>query len=223
MIRYWRACEEVALWRTKMSHDPKSHEMMLPSVDRVATKAEHSAVVFGGVDRRRVRWIFNAPRRSLREFSLIGNDRWKMSPSTAPPSCSLMRTARIVPLTRPQTVTSCAMTLPSICAPSPIRRSEARNSRSYSQSPARTYRRGVWWNRAELIRSQHVRSAYCFGAMGSCPVNLGPFLLRSRKLGFPRIDLRPLIHDYCRTSFKVAMHDYATRASGRSPGLFPRP
>src|SRR6266568_877696 len=51
-----------------------------------------------------------------------------MSPSTAPPSCSLTRTARMVPLTRPQTVTSCAMTLPSICAPSPIRRSEARTS-----------------------------------------------------------------------------------------------
>src|SRR6516225_176094 len=51
-----------------------------------------------------------------------------MSPSTAPLSCSLTRTARMVPLTRPQTVTSCAMTLPSICAPSPIRRSEARNS-----------------------------------------------------------------------------------------------
>src|SRR6266436_10139705 len=51
-----------------------------------------------------------------------------ISPSTAPPSCSLTRTARIVPLTRPQTVTSCAMTLPSTCAPSLIRRSEARNS-----------------------------------------------------------------------------------------------
>src|SRR5215467_8928760 len=51
-----------------------------------------------------------------------------MSPSTAPLSCSLTRTARMVPLTRPQTVTSCAMTLPSICAPSPIRRSEARTS-----------------------------------------------------------------------------------------------
>src|SRR6266478_7938908 len=51
-----------------------------------------------------------------------------MSPSTAPPFCSLTRTARIVPLTRPQTVTSCAMTLPSTCAPSLIRRSEARNS-----------------------------------------------------------------------------------------------
>src|SRR6516225_2105717 len=51
-----------------------------------------------------------------------------MSPSTAPPSCSLTRTARMVPLTRPQTVTACAMTLPSTCAPSPIRRSEARNS-----------------------------------------------------------------------------------------------
>jgi hypothetical protein len=38
----------------------------------------------------------------------------------------------------------------------------------------------------------------------------------------PRIDLRPLIHDYCRISFKVAVHDYTTRASGRSPGLFPR-
>src|SRR6266403_5046497 len=53
-----------------------------------------------------------------------------MSPSTAPLSCSLTRTARMVPLTRPQTVTSCAMTLPSICAPSPIRRSEARTSPS---------------------------------------------------------------------------------------------
>src|SRR6266446_977215 len=51
-----------------------------------------------------------------------------MSPSTTPPSCSFTRTARMVPLTRPQIVTSCAMTLPSICAPSPIRRSEARNS-----------------------------------------------------------------------------------------------
>src|SRR5439155_20724085 len=51
-----------------------------------------------------------------------------MSPSTAPPFCSLTRTAWMVPLTRPQTVTSCAMTLPSISAPSPIRRSEARNS-----------------------------------------------------------------------------------------------
>src|SRR5262249_262693 len=51
-----------------------------------------------------------------------------MSPSTAPPFCSLTRTARMVPLTRPQTVTSCAMTLPSTCAPSPMRRSEARSS-----------------------------------------------------------------------------------------------
>src|SRR5262244_2347907 len=51
-----------------------------------------------------------------------------MSPSTVPPSCSLTRTARMVPLTRPQTVTSCARMLPSICAPSPMRRSEARNS-----------------------------------------------------------------------------------------------
>src|SRR6516164_756961 len=51
-----------------------------------------------------------------------------MSPSTAPPSCSLTRTARTVPLTRPQTVTSCAMTLPSTCAPSPMRSSEARSS-----------------------------------------------------------------------------------------------
>src|SRR5215510_11872051 len=65
---------------------------------------------------------------SNREFSSIDNDLRKMSPSTAPLSCSLTRTARMVPLTRPQTVTSCAMTLPSICAPSPIRRSEARNS-----------------------------------------------------------------------------------------------
>src|SRR5215831_11191687 len=40
-----------------------------------------------------------------------------MSPSTAPPFCSLTRTARIVPLTRPQTVTFCAMMLPSTCAP----------------------------------------------------------------------------------------------------------
>src|SRR5262249_35552672 len=48
-----------------------------------------------------------------------------MSPSTAPPFCSLKWTARRVPLTRPQTVTSCAITLPSTCAPSPISRSEA--------------------------------------------------------------------------------------------------
>jgi ABC transporter substrate binding protein len=34
----------------------------------------------------------------------------------------------MVPLTQPQTVTFCAMTVPSICAPSPIRRSEARTS-----------------------------------------------------------------------------------------------
>src|SRR5262252_8225361 len=53
-----------------------------------------------------------------------------MSPSTAPPFCSLTRTARMVPLTRPQTVTFCAVTLPSTCAPSLIRRSEARNSPS---------------------------------------------------------------------------------------------
>src|SRR5262249_27457258 len=51
-----------------------------------------------------------------------------MSPSTVPPFCSLTRMARMVPLTRPQTVTSCAMTLPSTCAPSPMRRSEARSS-----------------------------------------------------------------------------------------------
>jgi hypothetical protein len=50
---------------------------------------------------------------SNREFSSIDNDRWKMSPSTAPQSYSLTLTARIVPLTRLQTVTSCAMTLPS--------------------------------------------------------------------------------------------------------------
>src|SRR5215467_10085209 len=53
-----------------------------------------------------------------------------MSPSTAPPFCSLTRTARIVPLTWPQIVTLCAMMLPSTCAPSLIRRSEARNSPS---------------------------------------------------------------------------------------------
>ena len=43
---------------------------------------------------------------------------------------SLTQTARIVPLTRPQTVTFCATTLPSTCAPSLIRRSEARTSPS---------------------------------------------------------------------------------------------
>src|SRR5215831_15065957 len=53
-----------------------------------------------------------------------------MSPSTAPPFCSLTRTAWIVPLTRPQTVTFCAMMLPSTCAPSLIWRSEARTSPS---------------------------------------------------------------------------------------------
>src|SRR5262249_7699753 len=53
-----------------------------------------------------------------------------MSPSTAPPFCSLTRSARIAPLTRPQTVTVCAMTLPSTCAPSLIWRSEARTSPS---------------------------------------------------------------------------------------------
>src|SRR5215813_4644614 len=53
-----------------------------------------------------------------------------MSPSTAPPFCSFTRTARMVPLMRPQTVTFCAITLPSIVAPSPTRRSEARNSPS---------------------------------------------------------------------------------------------
>src|SRR5262245_901333 len=53
-----------------------------------------------------------------------------MSPSTAPPFCSLTRSERMVPLTRPQTVTACAMMLPSTCAPSLIWRSEARNSPS---------------------------------------------------------------------------------------------
>src|SRR5260370_18274887 len=43
-----------------------------------------------------------------------------MSTSTAPPLFNLKRTARIVPLTRPQIVTFCAMTLPSTCAPSLI-------------------------------------------------------------------------------------------------------
>jgi hypothetical protein len=38
-----------------------------------------------------------------------------------------------------------------------------------------------------------------------------------------RIDLRPLTHDYCGiSSFQAARHDYATRACGRSLGLFPR-
>ena len=37
-----------------------------------------------------------------------------------------------------------------------------------------------------------------------------------------RIDLRPLIHDYCATSTQATIHDYATRASGRSSGLVPR-
>src|SRR5262249_27430956 len=49
-------------------------------------------------------------------------------PSTAPPFGSLTRTARMEPLTGPQTATSCAMTLPSTWAPSPMRRSEARSS-----------------------------------------------------------------------------------------------
>src|SRR5262245_57457521 len=53
-----------------------------------------------------------------------------MSPSTAPPFCSFTRTARMVPLMRPQTVTFWAITLPSIVAPSPTRRSEARTSPS---------------------------------------------------------------------------------------------
>src|SRR5215813_2776926 len=53
-----------------------------------------------------------------------------MSPSTAPTFCSLTRTPRIVPLTWPETVTFCAMTLPSTCAPSLIWRSEARTSPS---------------------------------------------------------------------------------------------
>jgi hypothetical protein len=52
-----------------------------------------------------------------------------MSPSTAPPFCSFTRTARMVPLMRPQTVTFRAITLPSF-APSQTRRSEAHNSPS---------------------------------------------------------------------------------------------
>src|SRR5262245_22486890 len=37
-----------------------------------------------------------------------------------------------------------------------------------------------------------------------------------------RIDLPSLIHDYRATSTQAAMHDYATRAGGRSSGLVPR-
>jgi hypothetical protein len=43
--------------------------------------------------------------------------------------------ALMVPLTRPQTVTFCAITLPSICAPSPIRRWRRGRSRR-AQQPA---------------------------------------------------------------------------------------
>src|SRR5262245_19431928 len=46
-----------------------------------------------------------------------------MSPSTVPPFLSLTRPPRTVPLTVPQTVTSCAITVPSTSAPSPISRS----------------------------------------------------------------------------------------------------
>src|SRR5215216_7013212 len=53
-----------------------------------------------------------------------------MSPSTAPLPCSLTRTARILPLSRPHTVTSCAITVPTTSAPSPIRTFGARNSPS---------------------------------------------------------------------------------------------
>src|SRR5262245_39944505 len=64
------------------------------------------------------------------ELSSIDRDLWKMSPSTAPPPCRRTRSARIVPLTRPQIVTSWATTLPSTSAPWPIVRSEARSSPS---------------------------------------------------------------------------------------------
>src|SRR5215216_3730747 len=53
-----------------------------------------------------------------------------MSPSTAPLPCSFTRTARILPLSRPHTVTSCAITVPTTSAPSPIRTFGARNSPS---------------------------------------------------------------------------------------------
>src|SRR5262249_2854254 len=54
-------------------------------------------------------------------------------------------------------------------------------------------------------------------------------LIASSRVGLPPvaipgllIDLRPLIRDYCATSIQAAMHDYATRDSGGSPGLVPR-
>src|SRR6267154_5616003 len=41
-------------------------------------------------------------------FSSIANERWKISPETEPLPCSLTRTARIVPLTLPRMMSSCA-------------------------------------------------------------------------------------------------------------------
>jgi hypothetical protein len=79
--------------------------------------------------RRSVGFSSRRDAPSNTDFSSIDKDRLKISPSTLPP-CSMTRAARMVPFTVPLTVTSCATTLPWICAPSPITRSEARNSPS---------------------------------------------------------------------------------------------
>ena len=56
--------------------------------------------------------------------------RWKRSPSTIAVLFSLTRLAWMVPLTWPPIVSSSALTLPSICAPSAITMVEARISPS---------------------------------------------------------------------------------------------
>ena len=101
-----------------------------------------------------------------------------MSPSTAPPFCSFTRTARMMPLMRPQTVTLWAITLPSIVevtAGHLCRLARRLAGRCRHRGPLRTRQaahRPLHWQARPRIDLRR-------GRLPRCPADLGVLVLRN--------------------------------------------
>jgi hypothetical protein len=101
-----------------------------------------------------------------------------MSPSTAPPFCSFTRTARMMPLMRPQTVTFWAITLPSI-----VEVTAGHLCRLARRLAGRCRHRGPLRTRQAAHQPPHWQARPRIdlrrGRLPRCPADLGVLVLRN--------------------------------------------